>query len=643
MLASSWRAPAAGSRLFSRSSCASVSWIWSANVFSSTRATRRVPGIGAMSSPRVRIHASAVCAGVARSPRRSRGPRRRARGCGGSSPREAGVGLAPVVVGEVVDGADLSREQAVAERRVGHEADPELAQQRQDVRFHVAGPQRVLGLKRGDRLHGVCAADGLGGCLGEAEVQHLAVGDQVRDGLRGLLDRGVRVDAVLVEQVDVVGAQALERPFDRDLDARMTAVDDAGAAPVVGHESELRGDLDLVASALDGLPDDLLAQERAVDLGGVDVRDAELEGAVDGADRLRVVQGPFAGVGAGHGHRAEADAGDLKGPEVCVLHVCQQSADATRVGVPAERGTGRVSQPPVPGSRLVVVETKKEIQEFLTSRRAAITPEQAGVPSYGARRVPGLRREEVAVLAGVSVPYYTRLERGDLAGASDSVLEALARALQLDDAERAHLFDLARAAQPLGRPPRRRPAKHRIRPSVQQLLDALTGAAAHVGNERLDILGANPLGRALFPDMFAGHERPNAARFVFLDPRARDFYVDWDRIARDVVAPLRSAAGRNPYDRDLSDLVGELSTRSQEFRQHWAKHDVRFHISGVKNFHHIQVGNLELNYERLEVVFDTGLTIFTYTADPGTRSAEALGLLGSLAATTAGERPAPAR
>jgi hypothetical protein len=222
------------------------------------------------------------------------------------------------------------------------------------------------------------------------------------------------------------------------------------------------------------------------------------------------------------------------------------------------------------------------------------------------------------------------------------VLDALARALQLDDAERAHLFDLARAAQPLGPPPRRRTARHDIRPSVQQLLDAMTAAAAHIGNDRLDILGANALGRALFLEMFDGQERPNAARFVFLDPRARDFYLDWDRIARDVVAILRSAAGRNPYDRDLSDLVGELSTRSEEFRQHWAKHDVRFHISGIKRYHHRQVGELQLNYERLDVVFDSGLTIYTYTADPGTRSAEALTLLGSLAATTAAERTSPA-
>jgi transcriptional regulator with XRE-family HTH domain len=288
----------------------------------------------------------------------------------------------------------------------------------------------------------------------------------------------------------------------------------------------------------------------------------------------------------------------------------------------------------VRGFSLARVDTRNEIRDFLTSRRAKLKAADVGLPDYGTRRVPGLRREEVAVLAGVSVPYYTRLERGDLAGASDSVLEALARALQLDDAERAHLFDLARAAQPVGQPPRRRPAKHRIRPSVQQVLDAMTGAGAHIGNDRLDILGANGLGRALFLEMFDGQQHPNAARFVFLDPRAHEFYLDWDRIARDVVATLRPAAGRNPYDRDLTDLVGELSTRSEEFRQHWARHDVRFHISGIKHFHHAQVGDLELNYERLEVVFDSGLTIFTYTADPGTRSAEALGLLGSLAATT---------
>jgi transcriptional regulator with XRE-family HTH domain len=288
------------------------------------------------------------------------------------------------------------------------------------------------------------------------------------------------------------------------------------------------------------------------------------------------------------------------------------------------------------------MDTRAEIRDFLTSRRARITPDQVGLPDYGGRRVPGLRREEVAVLAGVSVPYYTRLERGDMAGVSDSVLNALARALQLDDAERGHLFDLARASQPAGGPPRRRPVKQRIRPVVQQILDAMTGAAAHVGNERLDLLAANTLGEALYGELFEGQVRPNAARYVFLDPRARAFYEDWERVARDIVATLRSAAGRNPYDRDLSDLVGELSTQSEEFRTHWAGHHVRYHISGVKQFHHPVVGELMLNYERLELSSDPGLTIFTYTADPGTRSAEALALLGSWAATSRAERAAAA-
>jgi hypothetical protein len=178
---------------------------------------------------------------------------------------------------------------------------------------------------------------------------------------------------------------------------------------------------------------------------------------------------------------------------------------------------------------------------------------------------------------------------------------------------------------------------------VEQILDGMTHAAAHVGNDRLDILATNELNYALYSELFAGRRPPvNAARFIFLDPRARDFYLDWDRAARDAVANLRSAAGRNPYDRALSDLVGELSTRSEEFRTHWASHNVRFHLSGVKHFHHPIVGDISLNYERLDLAADHGLTIYTYTADPGTRSAEALGLLGSLAATAAAERPTPA-
>jgi transcriptional regulator with XRE-family HTH domain len=280
------------------------------------------------------------------------------------------------------------------------------------------------------------------------------------------------------------------------------------------------------------------------------------------------------------------------------------------------------------------VDTKSEIREFLTSRRARITPDQAGVASYGPRRVPGLRREEVAVLAGVSVPYYTRLERGDMSGVSEGVLGALAGALQLDDAERAHLFHLARAAHPTPARARRRQVKHRVRPDVQWTLDAITGAAAFVGNNRLDLVAANQLGRALFSELYAAPARPvNNARFVFLDPRAETFYRDWDRAASESVAILRWAAGRDPHDRELSDLVGELATQSETFRTRWAAHNVRFHNTGVKQFHHPIVGELDLTYNRLDLAADPGLTIFAYTAEPGSRSQEALKLLGSWAAT----------
>ena len=280
------------------------------------------------------------------------------------------------------------------------------------------------------------------------------------------------------------------------------------------------------------------------------------------------------------------------------------------------------------------MDTRNEIREFLTSRRARITPDQVELISYRPRRVPGLRREEVAVLAGVSIQYYTRLERGDMSGVSESVLGALARALQLDDAERAHLFDLARAAQPAPARPRRRQAKQRVRPEVQWTLDAITGAAAYLGNNRLDILAANELGRALFSELYAAPARPvNNARFVFLDPRAEVFYRDWDRAAGDTVAILRWAAGHDPYDRDLSDLVGELATQSDAFRARWAQHNVRFHNIAIKQFHHPVVGDLDLSFNRLELPADHGLTMFTYTAEPGSRSEEALKLLGSWAAT----------
>ena len=288
------------------------------------------------------------------------------------------------------------------------------------------------------------------------------------------------------------------------------------------------------------------------------------------------------------------------------------------------------------------METKSEIRDFLTSRRARITPHDAGLKVFGPRRVPGLRREEVATLAGLSVDYYNRLERGNLGGASDSVLEALADALRLDEAERAHLFDLARASQPSSRG-RRRSATHAVRPSVQWMLDSMTAAAAFAENGRLDALAANQLGRALYPALFGeGRRQPgNFARFVFLNQQARNVYVEWDRSAKDCVAILRTEAGRNPHDRELSDLVGELATQSEEFRGLWAAHNVRLHTKGVKRFNHPVVGELELSFDRLEVAADPGVMIVAYTAEPGSRSAEAFGLLASWAATEEGSGPAP--
>jgi transcriptional regulator with XRE-family HTH domain len=278
-----------------------------------------------------------------------------------------------------------------------------------------------------------------------------------------------------------------------------------------------------------------------------------------------------------------------------------------------------------------------EVRDFLASRRAKITPAQAGLPVYGThRRVPGLRREEVAMLSGVSVDYYTRLERGNVSGASDGVLEALATALQLDEAERAHLDDLARSARTApGARARWRTHQPRIRQSVQAMLDAMLGAPALVHNDRLDILATNPLGRALYSELYRDPVRPaNHARFAFLDPRAPDFWIDWERAADDTVGILRAEAGRNPYDRALSDLVGELSTRSEEFRTRWAAHNVRLHRTGNKLINHPVVGRLELMYDTLPLPADPGLTMLVYTAVPGTTAADALQLLASWAVTT---------
>ena len=281
------------------------------------------------------------------------------------------------------------------------------------------------------------------------------------------------------------------------------------------------------------------------------------------------------------------------------------------------------------------MDVRRDVHDFLVTRRTRLTPAQAGLPTFGdKRRVAGLRREEVASLAGVSVDYYARLERGNLRGVSDSVLDALARALQLDDTERAHLGDLARAANAgttgsLGRP---RPPKRasRIRQSVHGVLAGFT-LPAYVRDTELNILPANDLCVALYGDVLTPDRLPvNLARFVFLDARSEDFFGDWSTIADDVVASLRREVGRNPNSRSLSDLVGELTTRSDEFSARWARHDVRAHRSADKTLHNPIVGDIDLTGDALELVGD-GLVIIAYTAKPDSRAAEQLAFLASWA------------
>jgi transcriptional regulator with XRE-family HTH domain len=281
------------------------------------------------------------------------------------------------------------------------------------------------------------------------------------------------------------------------------------------------------------------------------------------------------------------------------------------------------------------VDSRNEVREFLATRRAKLTPQQAGVPLFGGRRrVPGLRREEVALLAGVSTDYYTRLEKGHVTGVSDEVLYAVARALQLDEAERAHLLDLVRAARP-ARQPRRRP-RTRIRPSLQRVLDALTNAPAIVRNGRMDILASNPLGRALYSPVFDDPAYGgNIARFQFLDPAARDFHPNWDLAADTTVAIMRTEAGRDPHNRDLTDLVGELATKSEQFRVRWAGHNVRLHYTGAKTFRHPVVGVVELSFEAVDLPTDDlwGLNLTIYTPEAATPAEDRIKLLASWAAS----------
>jgi transcriptional regulator with XRE-family HTH domain len=287
----------------------------------------------------------------------------------------------------------------------------------------------------------------------------------------------------------------------------------------------------------------------------------------------------------------------------------------------------------------VKVDNRSEVREFLTSRRAKITPQQAGLPETFHRRVPGLRRSEVAALAGMSVEYYAKLERGSLGGVSASVLDAIARTLQLDEAERAHLFHLAQAVdgtRAAMRPRRRSREQWTVRSSLQWTLDSITTGPAIVGNNRSDLLATNHLGRALYADLYNDPSgAPNFARFTFLDSAARRFYPEWDLAADMTVANLRTSAGKDPHDKGLHDLVGELSTRSDEFRRRWGAHNVRTHGTGVKHFHHRIVGDLTLAYESLDLRAEPDLTLTIYAAEPGSPTEDALRLLASWAAASA--------
>lgn len=283
------------------------------------------------------------------------------------------------------------------------------------------------------------------------------------------------------------------------------------------------------------------------------------------------------------------------------------------------------------------MDNRAEIRAFLKSRRDKVTPEQAGVPVYGNRRVLGLRRGEVAMLAGVSVEYYTRLERGSLGGVSDAVLDSLAQALRLNDTERTHLYELARAASAGSSRARRRgtPVRPAVRAGVGRMLEAMPTLPAFVTDHRFGILLANPLGRALYAPVYEDAAcGNNMARFCFLSPAAGQFYVDWEQIAQTAVGALRVAAARDPYDRELSNLIGELSTRSDAFRGMWGAHDVRVFRDGTKRFRHPAVGRLDLDHETMFLAADEQIGVAVYSAVPGSTAEDGLKLLASWAATT---------
>ena len=267
--------------------------------------------------------------------------------------------------------------------------------------------------------------------------------------------------------------------------------------------------------------------------------------------------------------------------------------------------------------------------EFLRARRELVRPEEVGLPDLGRRRVPGLRREELAMLSGVSVDYYVRLEQGRDRHPSEQVLEALARVLKLDDASAAHLHELARPAPRRRRSPVRR---ERVSASVLRLLERWSETPAFVLGRGMDVLAFNALAGALH-DGFTRDR--NMVRIVFLDPAAKTTYPDWERVAEDSVATLRSVAGADLDDPRLTDLVGELSLKSEEFRRLWARHDVRDKGSGTKRFVHPMVGELKLSYDSFHVNGSASQILVAYSAEPGSESERALALLASMTARDA--------
>lgn len=296
--------------------------------------------------------------------------------------------------------------------------------------------------------------------------------------------------------------------------------------------------------------------------------------------------------------------------------------------------TGSTPQTLHNGTSVERMDRQRDVGEFLRSRRDRITPDQAGIIGGGRRRVPGLRREEVALLAGVSVDYYAKMERGDLGGVSPEVLDRLARALRLDEAESDHLHDLAQIANPQPQR-RRRPPDRAVRPSLQRFIDSVTGAPVWIRDRRMTYVAANPLGRALYSPLLSDPiNRNNTARFMFLNPAARNFFPEWEEGADDIVATMRSYAGQHPRDRALTDLIGELVTRSDDFSRRWSVHNVRHHRTGIKRICHPDVGDLEFTYEAMDLPLNPEWYMFAYTAEPGSFTEERLKILGSVAASS---------